>query len=106
MQQMKTGAAMTKTMISARIPEALDQKLEALAAAAKRSKSYLMEEALERFVERESWMLAKADAAFKEAQESGEWISQDAVETWLMSWGTDHVLPAPAPDIFERPKKS
>ena len=97
---------MTKTMISARIPQALDLKLEALAIAGKRSKSYLLEEALERFVEREAWMLAKADAAFKEAEESGEWISQEAVEKWLVSWGTDNVLPLPEPDIFERPKKS
>jgi RHH-type transcriptional regulator, rel operon repressor / antitoxin RelB len=103
---MKTGVVMTKTMISARIPEALDQKLEALAVAAKRSKSYLLEEALERFVDREAWMLAKADSAFKEAEESGEWISQGAMEKWLMSWGTDTVLPPPEPDIFDRPKKS
>jgi RHH-type transcriptional regulator, rel operon repressor / antitoxin RelB len=103
---MKTGVAMTKTMISARIPEKLDRELEALAAAAKRSKSYLLEEALQRFVDREAWMLAKADAAFKEAEESGEWISQEAMEKWLMSWGTDNVLRPPEPDIFERPKKS
>ena len=97
---------MTKTMISARIPDKLDQELEALAVAAKRSKSFLLEEALQRFVDREAWMLAKADAAFKEAEESGEWISQEAMEKWLMSWGTDNVLPPPEPDIFERPKKS
>jgi predicted transcriptional regulator len=103
---MRTGVAVTKTMISARIPEALDQKLELLAVAAKRSKSYLLEEALERFVDREAWMLEKADAAFKKAEETGEWVSQEATEKWLTSWGTDAVLPPPKPDIFERPKKS
>ena len=41
---------MNKTMISARIPEKLGDDLEALAEATKRSKAFLLTEALEDYV--------------------------------------------------------
>ena len=45
---------MTKTMISARIPEKLGQELEALAEATRRSKAFLVTEALEDYVGRKA----------------------------------------------------
>ncbi|GLS23570.1 hypothetical protein GCM10007874_65910 [Labrys miyagiensis] len=35
--------------------------------------------------------------------DKGVFISQEAVDAWVMSWGTDNELPRPEPDIF--PKK-
>ena len=96
---MKTGVAMTKTMISARIPEKLDQKLDAYAKMDKRSKSFIIEEALERYIAREEWMVEKMDMAFLESEASGEWTSNDAMVKWLES---DELLPLPEPDIFHK----
>jgi RHH-type transcriptional regulator, rel operon repressor / antitoxin RelB len=96
---MKTGVAMTKTMISARIPQELDEKLDAIAKIDKRSKSFIIEEALERFIAREKWIVEKMDLAFAEAEESGEWTSNEAMVKWLEA---DEVSPLPKPDIFHK----
>ena len=91
---------MTKTMISARIPEKLSDDLEALAVQMKRSKGFLLTEALEDYVNREAWIAQKVDAAIKAADESTERYSQEIVEKWFMSLGTENELPMPEPDIF------
>jgi RHH-type transcriptional regulator, rel operon repressor / antitoxin RelB len=96
---MKTGTAMTKTMISARIPLELDEKLEAYAKMDKRSKSFIIEEALERYIDREQWVGEKMDQAFAEAEQSGEWTSNEAMVKWLES---DELLPPPKADIFRK----
>ena len=96
---------MTKTMISARIPEKLSQELEALAAQMKRSKGFLLTEALENFVAREVWMAKKIDAAIAASDASGELYSQALVEKWFLALGTENEIPMPEPDIFE-PKKA
>lgn len=90
---------MTKMMISARIPVSVNEQLELMAKREKRSKSFLIEEALAIYVEREEMIVAKMEAAFKQADESGEWISNDAVIEWLESWGTENELPRPEPDV-------
>ena len=91
---------MTKTMISARISEKLSDDLEALAVQMKRSKGFLLTEALEDYVNREAWIAQKVDAAIKAADESTERYSQEIVEKWFMSLGTENELPMPEPDIF------
>ena len=91
---------MTKTMISARVDERINSDLEKLASSFNRSKAFLITEALEDYIERQAWIVKKAELAFAEADESGEWISQEAMEKWLMSWGTENELPPPKPDIF------
>ncbi len=88
---------MTKTMISARIPQVLDEQLDAYAKMDKRSKSFIIEEALERYIARENWIVEKMHKAFAEAEESGEWTSNEAMVKWLES---DELLPLPEPDIF------
>lgn len=91
---------MNKTMISARIPEKLSDELEALAAQTKRSKGFLLTEALEDYVNRETWIAKKIDAAIKAADESTERYTHEVVSEWIMSWGTDNELPRPKPDVF------
>lgn len=95
---------MPKTMISARIPERLGDELEALAQTTRRSKAYLVTEALEDYVKRKAWLVREIDKAVKEADESGEWISHEKMEAWLLSWGKPDELPPPEPDIFTKPK--
>jgi RHH-type transcriptional regulator, rel operon repressor / antitoxin RelB len=93
---------MAKKMISARIPVSVNKQLELMAKREKRSKSFLVEEALAIYVAREEMIVAKMDAAFKQADESGEWVSNDAVMRWMDSWGTENELSPPKPDIIRK----
>ena len=86
---------MTKTMISARIPEKLGEELEALAATTRRSKAYLVTEALENYVERKARLYREIDEAVKEADENGEYVSDKDMRVWLASLGTENQLPPP-----------
>jgi RHH-type transcriptional regulator, rel operon repressor / antitoxin RelB len=92
---------MTKAMISARVDEKLNEELEKLAASSRRSKAFLITEALENYVEREAWINKKIDQDFRAADESGKWISHEAMEKWIMSLGTANELPKPEPDVFK-----
>ena len=95
---------MTKTMISARIPEKLSEDLEALAIQQKRSKGFLLTEALEEYVNREAWIAKKIDAGIAAADASDERYSQESVEKWFMALGTENELPMPEPDVFVEKK--
>lgn len=86
---------MTKTMISARIPEQLGIDLEALAAATRRSKAFLVTEALEDYVKRQAWLAKRIDEAVRDADESGEYVSEEDMSAWLNSLGKPDELPPP-----------
>ncbi len=93
---------MSKTMISARIPEKLGEELEALSEATRRSKAFLVTEALEEFVQRRALLARQIDEAVREADESGEWISHEKMKAWMLSLGTPNELPPPEPDIHKK----
>jgi RHH-type transcriptional regulator, rel operon repressor / antitoxin RelB len=93
---------MSKTMISARISEELGSRLEELAESSKRTKAYLLNEALETYVAQRAWMIAEIETAKKEADETGAFVSQDAMERWANSLNTDHPLPPPDANVFKR----
>jgi RHH-type transcriptional regulator, rel operon repressor / antitoxin RelB len=105
MLQMKTGAAMTKTMISARVDAELNEKLEALAASTQRSKAFLINEAIDALVQREAWLEERIADAVKIADNSEEWISHEAMEKWVNSLDSDNPLPPPEPDVLRPMKK-
>lgn len=86
---------MSKTMISARIPEKLGEELEALATTTRRSKAYLVTEALEDYIERKARLYREIDEAVKEADDSGKYVSDKDMQAWLASWGTANELPPP-----------
>ena len=98
----KQAVSMNKTMISAQIPEKLGSEIEALAKSTKRSKAFLITEALEDYVHRKAWLVQQIDDAVREADESGVYISGEAMKQWLLSWGTDRELQPPEPDIFKK----
>ena len=55
--------------ISARIPEKLGAELEALAEATRRSKAFLVTEALQDYVHRQAWLVKRIDEAVREVVE-------------------------------------
>lgn len=63
------------TVVTARIDNALKAKLEALARATKRSKSYLAAEAIAAYVELNEWHIAEIEAGIAEL-DRGEVLSE------------------------------
>lgn len=90
----------TGTTFSVRLPEETKRELEEYARATKRSSAFIVKEAVEAHLAERRAYLAAIDEAVREADETGEFVSWDAVKNWLDSWGTDNPLPPPEPDIF------
>ena len=86
---------MTKTMISARIPEALSVKLETLAGLTRRSKAFLLIEALEGYLDEKVRLYQHIDEAVKEADEDGSYVSEEDMNAWLDTWGQTKRAPLP-----------
>lgn len=77
---------MENTLVSARVPAALANRLDKLAKTMHRSKSYLAAQAIEEFVDLQEWHVN----AIKEgiaAVERGEVVSHDQAVALLKTWG-------------------
>lgn len=90
---------MSKTVLSVRVPEELKDQLDFLAKATRRSKAFLAEEAIADYIKRNAWKAKELQEALSEA-DKGVFISQDAMETWVDSLGSEKELSPPKPDIF------
>lgn len=82
------------TVLSVRIDTRTKKRLDALAARARRSKSFLAAEAITAFVEAESWQLDEIQAGLEELDE-GRGVAHKEVATWLRSWGRKRERKAP-----------
>ncbi len=86
-------------MLGVRLDKQLEDRLNALARKAQRSKSFLAKEALIRYVEEEERKHHENKltlARWEEYQETGEITSNDVMTKWLESWGTDQEESCPA----------
>jgi RHH-type rel operon transcriptional repressor/antitoxin RelB len=71
---------MKDVTISARVPEDLSQQLTTLSEATKRSRSYLIEEALRSYVNEQSWQVAAIKEALEDYQSgNAELVPHEAV---------------------------
>ncbi|MEI9978971.1 MAG: CopG family ribbon-helix-helix protein [Edaphobacter sp.] len=84
------------TIFSFRVKDELKEKFESLAEATQRSKSFLATEALERYIELESWQVSHIKKGVKQADE-GLVVPGEDVDKWLASWGTPKELQPPKP---------
>ncbi len=76
------------TTMTIRLKPELKQRLDQLAEATNRSKSFLAAEALRDFVELNEWQIQEIKDAIKEA-DNGDFASDRAVSKRLGKWGTD-----------------
>ena len=76
------------TTMTIRLDETLKEKLNLLASATRRSKSYLAAEALKEFVALNERQIAEIDQAIKEA-DAGEFADNHAVKSTFAKWGVD-----------------
>ena len=83
--------------MTVRLKPEVSEKLEALARDMKRSKAYLANEAIEAYVDVNSWQIARIKEALAEDAAGGPGAPHEQVVEWVESWGTDHELPMPKP---------
>lgn len=85
--------------LSIQISQETSERLERLGRATDRSAATLATEALERYLLESEWEIDRLDAAIADADE-GVFISNEAVTSWLSTWGTGGEARAPEPDTF------
>ena len=77
-----------------RVPAELKKRLDRLAKAADRSRSWLATDALRHYVEDQQWQLAEIEAGLQDA-DAGRVVLHEEVERWLKSWGRKRKLRPP-----------
>jgi len=76
------------TTMTIRLEPELKERLDLLAAATHRSKSFLAAEAIRRYVELNEWQVAETRAALAEA-DAGNFASDEEVEAVASKWGVN-----------------
>jgi len=79
-------------MTSVRMPDDLMQRLDAAASRLRRSKGWLINDAVREYLEREDKRLRRLEETQEALAEldAGELVDGEEVLAWLDSWGTDH----------------
>ncbi len=72
--------------VTARIPEKMAFKLNELAKTTNRSKSFLMAQALEQFLEKQAWQVSQIKESLTQA-DAGEFASPSEVHNAFSKWG-------------------
>ncbi|MBI2707953.1 MAG: ribbon-helix-helix protein, CopG family [Proteobacteria bacterium] len=86
----------SSSTLSVRVAPELMQQLDQLALAEGRTRSFIAEEALKRYVKEESWQVQAIHHALETA-DAGEakFADHGEVKTWLKSWGSSATSTSP-----------
>lgn len=76
------------TTMTVRIDDDIKDRLEVLAGATRRSKSFLAAEAIRAYVDTNEWQIAEIQAAIKEA-DAGDFASDQEVDDLAKRWGVN-----------------
>ena len=76
------------TTVTARIDPETQQRLESLSKATVRSRSWLVADAVRRYVIEESWQVAAIEEGVRRA-DAGDFASADEVKVTFGRWGVD-----------------
>jgi RHH-type rel operon transcriptional repressor/antitoxin RelB len=87
---------MARATLSFRTDTQTRDRLDRLAGALKRDRSFLINEAIEQYLELSDWQEAQIRAGIEEA-DRGETVPHDEAAAWLRSLGTEDPLPMPEP---------
>ena len=80
---------------SVRLPAELRRAVDDFAKASRRSRSFVVKEAVTAYMDEQRAYLAAIDAAEREV-EAGDTIPGDEIVAWLRSWGKPDELPPPS----------
>jgi predicted transcriptional regulator len=89
--------------VTVRLSDALRADVDRLAAMTKRSRSYIINEALEQYLSGQIAYLQDLDAAV-ESLDGQPTHDAEAVFSWMRGWGSDDALPAS--EVFPAPNPS
>lgn len=78
-----------QTLVSVRLSEPVAERLENLAHATNRSKSFLAAQAIEEFLALQEWQVAAIKEGI-DAADRGELVSHDEAVAELSRWGKNH----------------
>jgi len=76
---------MATAVLTVRVPEAIKAKLDKLAQATHRSRSFLAEEAIARYIDLESWQIGEIEQALEEA-DRGDFASSSELANLLKKY--------------------
>ena len=76
------------TTVTARIDEETQGRLDHLAKATDRSRSWLVADAVRRYVEEESWQVAAIEEGVRQA-DAGNFATEDEVKAAFARWGVN-----------------
>ena len=85
------------TLVSVRLPNELRDEIDTVARLTKRSRSFVVKEAVAHYIEEQRALRVAIDEALSEA-DRGDLVSGDAVFEWLSGWGSDKELAEPQLD--------
>lgn len=85
-------------VVTARLDEKLAGELDSLATSMRRSKAFLISEAVANYVAVNAWQVRAIEEAMADVRRGGPTIPHDKVMAWLESWGTAEELPPPEAD--------
>jgi len=96
-----TGSVSLSFRVSAEKAAALDK----LANATERPRSWLLEKALESYLETQAWQVAHVEQGAADFR-AGRYYDHDVMKEWLLSWGTDNELEPPDESLMVVNRKS
>jgi predicted transcriptional regulator len=83
---------------SVRLTDDVKNQVDEIARVTRRSRSFVIKEAVESYVRERAAYVAELDAAVASA-ETGVGHSSDQIFGWMRSWGRDDEQLSPSPDI-------
>jgi len=86
---MRPQTLLDTTTFTIRVPIDVKRRLEKLAKATHRTRSWLAANAVASYVEQQQWQLAEIETGIQDAN-AGRVIAHEDVKGWLSSWGTDN----------------
>lgn len=86
---------------SVRLPEGVRSQVDEIARVTKRSRSFIIKEAVALYVRDHAEYARELDEAVKSAQ-SGVGHSAEQVFGWMDAWASGDKRPLPAPDVHPR----
>ena len=87
---------MSSEVLTIRVRPDLKSQLDQLGQILQRSKSYLAEQAIARYIEDNAWQIAELTAAEQEINQ-GQFVASAEVEQYLDSWDSANEQVAPKP---------
>lgn len=96
----KSGAQ--SITITIRLPTGVCDRLESLAEATKRSRSFLAAEAIEKYVNIEQWQVAGIEQSLDDERRG---LADEEMAPWMESLGTGEQLPMPKPDSSRKARR-